>query len=146
MAMPARVPAVRAVIAHEGRFLLVQHHNQLPANAGKWGLPGGRIEATDKDLIFALERELHEEFAMQINLVGFVAMYTFRDRSHHIFLATPRSLEFTIDRKEIVDTQWCTLEEVRSQHDSGRLHAGFELAAIRASLARYGGAVSGRTA
>ena len=51
-----RIPAVRAVVLHEGRFLLAQHHNYLPGTIGKWGLPGGRIEATDADLVAALRR------------------------------------------------------------------------------------------
>jgi len=109
----------------------------MPENAGKWGLPGGRIEATDTSLLGALHRELHEEFAMTVEIVGFVAMYFFRERAHHIFLAKPRSLNFVIDHKEIVNTQWWTLAQVREHHDCGLLHAGFELAAIRASVARY---------
>lgn len=134
----ARIPAVRAVVLHEGKFLLVQHHNHLPETVGKWGLPGGRIETSDANLIAALRRELYEEFAMTADIVGFVAMYTYRDRAHHIFLAKPHSTEFTVDKNEILGMAWWTLTEVRQCHNNGQLHTGFELAAIRASLARYG--------
>jgi len=133
-----RIPAVRAVVVHEGRFLLAQHHNHLPDTIGKWGLPGGRIEAWDADLIAALRRELHEEFAMTADIVGFVAVYTYRCRAHQVFLAKPHSLNFIVNTDEILGTAWLTLQEVSQWHAKGQLHTGFELPAIRASLARYG--------
>jgi 8-oxo-dGTP pyrophosphatase MutT (NUDIX family) len=133
-----RIPAVRAVVVHEGRFLLAQHHNHLPDTIGKWGLPGGRIEAWDADLIAALRRELHEEFAMTADIVGFVAVYTYRCRAHQVFLAKPHSLDFIVNTDEILGTAWLTLQEVSQWHAKGQLHTGFELPAIRASLARYG--------
>ncbi len=138
MAGTFRVPAVRAVILHEGKFLLAQHHNHLPETIGKWGLPGGRIEATDADLIAALRRELQEEFAMTADIVGFVAMYTYRERTHQVFLVKPHSIDFHINANEILGTAWLTLSEVVDWHTKGQLHTGFELAAIRASMARYG--------
>ncbi len=133
-----RIPAVRAVVVHEGRFLLAQHHNHLPDTIGKWGLPGGRIEAWDADLISALRRELHEEFAMTADIIGFVAVYTYRCRAHQVFVAKPHSLNFIINTDEILGTAWLTLQEVSQWHAKGQLHTGFELPAIRASLARYG--------
>jgi 8-oxo-dGTP pyrophosphatase MutT (NUDIX family) len=135
---PIRVPAVRAVVVNEGRFLLAQHHNHLPETIGKWGLPGGRIESYDADLLAALHRELHEEFNMTADIVGFVAVYTYRCRAHQVFLARPHSTDFTVKTDEILDTAWLTLTEVAQWHRLGWLHTGFELPAIRASLARYG--------
>jgi 8-oxo-dGTP pyrophosphatase MutT (NUDIX family) len=136
---PTRVPAVRAVVFSEDKFLLVQHHNHMPETIGKWGLPGGRIESKDANLISALRRELHEEFAMTADIIGFVAMYVYRDRAHHIFLVKPHSKDFVIDRTEILDSTWWSLDEVKQRHKDGLLHTGFELAAIRASVSRYGG-------
>lgn len=129
---------MRAVIIHEGKFLLAQHHNHLPETVGKWGLPGGRIEAFDADLVSALHRELHEEFDMTAEIVGFVAMYMYRDRAHQVFLARPHSIDFRVNTNEILDTVWLTLPKVVEWHQQGQLHTGFELAAIRASVARYG--------
>jgi ADP-ribose pyrophosphatase YjhB (NUDIX family) len=146
MGVTVRSPAVRAVLLYENRFLLVQHHNHLPETVGKWGLPGGRVEASDASLVAALHRELHEEFAMSVDIIGFVAMYTYRERAHHIYFARPRTLNFTIDRNEILNITWWTLAEVMQCHANGKLHTGFELAAIRASLARYGDQIRGDTA
>jgi ADP-ribose pyrophosphatase YjhB (NUDIX family) len=138
-----RIPAVRAVISHEGKFLLAQHHNRLPEMIGKWGLPGGRIESWDASLIAALHRELYEEFAMTVDIIGFVAMYSFRERSHHIFLAKPHNVDFVINQNEILGITWWTLPEVEQCYEGGQLHAGYEFAAIRASIARYGDLVFG---
>lgn len=138
MSGSVRIPAVRAVVLHEGHFLLVQHHNHLPETIGKWGLPGGRIEASDTDMIAALRRELHEEFAMTADIIGFIAMYTYRDRAHQVFLARPHSIDFIVNGNEILGTAWLSLEEVTQWHAKGQLHTGFELPAIRASIARYG--------
>jgi 8-oxo-dGTP pyrophosphatase MutT (NUDIX family) len=137
MSSVTRASAVRAVVIHDGRYLLAQHHNYLPDTIGKWGLPGGRIENKDADLRDALRRELYEEFCMTADIIGFVAMYTYRDRAHHIYLARPHSIELTIDATEILGTSWLTLPEVTDWHTQGRLHTGFELPAIRASVRRY---------
>ncbi len=133
-----RVSAVRAVIVHEDRYLLAQHHNYLPETIGKWGLPGGRIETKDANLHDALHRELFEEFGMTVDIMGFIAMYTYRDRAHHVYLARPHSIEFTVDANEILGMAWLTLPEVAEWHARGQLHTGFELPAIRASLIRFG--------
>ncbi len=55
---PSPVPAVIAVIVHDGRTLLVRRAN--PPDAGLWGFPGGKIEfgETVKE---AAMRELLEE-------------------------------------------------------------------------------------
>lgn len=55
---PTPIPAVIAVIVHEGRTLLVRRAN--PPDAGLWGFPGGKIEfgETVKE---AAMRELLEE-------------------------------------------------------------------------------------
>lgn len=138
MSGTVRVSAVRAVVMHENRYLLAQHHNYLPETIGKWGLPGGRIETKDADLRDALRRELYEEFAMTADIIGFVAMYTYRDRAHHVYLARPHSIDFTVDQNEILGMAWLTLPEVAAWYAQGLLHTGFELPAIRASLMRFG--------
>lgn len=146
MGTTLRSPAVRAVLLYEDRFLLVQHHNHLPETIGKWGLPGGRVEASDPNLEAALHRELYEEFAMTAEIIGFVAMYTYRQRAHHIYFARPCHLNFKINPNEILNITWWTLAEVMQCHAKGKLHTGFELAAIRASLVRYGDHIRSGTA
>jgi len=54
----APVPAVLAVVARDGRVLLVQRAKA--PNAGRWGFPGGRIEPGET-VAQAAVRELREE-------------------------------------------------------------------------------------
>jgi 8-oxo-dGTP diphosphatase len=56
------VPAVIAVLIHEGRALLVRRAN--PPDAGLWGFPGGKIEYGETVKAAAL-RELSEETGVQ---------------------------------------------------------------------------------
>jgi len=55
---PSPIPAVIAVLIHEGRTLLVRRAN--PPDAGLWGFPGGKIEYGETVMAAAL-RELLEE-------------------------------------------------------------------------------------
>jgi 8-oxo-dGTP diphosphatase len=59
---PSPVPAVIAVLIHEGRALLVRRAN--PPDAGLWGFPGGKIEHGETVRAAAL-RELLEETGVQ---------------------------------------------------------------------------------
>lgn len=52
------VPAVIAVVVHEGRALLVRRAN--PPDAGRWGFPGGKIDFGETVADAAI-RELREE-------------------------------------------------------------------------------------
>jgi 8-oxo-dGTP diphosphatase len=55
---PTPIPAVIAVVIHEGRTLLVRRAN--PPDAGLWGFPGGKIEFGET-VRAAATRELLEE-------------------------------------------------------------------------------------
>ncbi|WP_201833245.1 NUDIX hydrolase [Microvirga zambiensis] len=56
--MSSPIPAVIAVVVHEGHTLLVRRAN--PPDAGLWGFPGGKIEFGETVKAAAL-RELLEE-------------------------------------------------------------------------------------
>jgi len=94
--------------------------------------------AEDADLHAALHREIFEEFSVTVDILGFIAMYTYRDRAHHVFLTRPHSVDFIVDQKEILGTVWLSLAEVTEWYTRGLLHTGFELPAIRSSLTRFG--------
>ncbi len=62
-------PAVKAFIVHEGKILLLQESTQYEdgTNAGKWDVPGGRVnpgEKWDEGLL----REIKEETGLDVNI------------------------------------------------------------------------------
>ena len=76
--MPApRVPCVEAIIKDEaGRLLLIQRGHD--PEAGRWSLPGGRIEPGESDEQ-AVVREIQEETGLRVTcgpLVGSVMRLT----------------------------------------------------------------------
>jgi len=129
----SRTPTVRAVMQHEDRYLLVQHDNHLPETIGKWGLPGGRVDPTDTDRESALRRELREEFQVEVEVIGFLHTYIYRERLHHIFHVRPVSMDLVFDPNEILGHTWLTYEEIEAWETAGKLHTGFEYPAITAS-------------
>ncbi|MBF9234986.1 NUDIX hydrolase [Microvirga alba] len=72
------VPAVIAVIVHEGQTLLVRRAN--PPDAGLWGFPGGKIEYGETVEEAAL-RELFEETAVEADAQGVITTLDILDRS-----------------------------------------------------------------
>ena len=129
-------PTVRAVIQHANRFLLVQHNHQRPENIGHWGIPGGQIDPCDTDRKAALRRELHEELGVEPEIGRFINTYPYRERLHHVYHVRLPARTLTFDRQEILDHAWLTLDQVAALHAAGKLHTGFELAAITASQSR----------
>lgn len=93
METPQRpVPAVLAVVAREGRVLLVRRAN--PPNAGRWGFPGGHIEWGERTQAAAV-RELHEETgvrALPCEVLTALDVITPADgeRQHHFVLIAVR--------------------------------------------------------
>ncbi|MGH3812066.1 MAG: (deoxy)nucleoside triphosphate pyrophosphohydrolase [Pseudonocardiaceae bacterium] len=67
-AIAERVPAEQLVVAaavlHEGR-VLAQQRAHPPATAGRWELPGGRVERAES-VPDALVRECREELAVEV--------------------------------------------------------------------------------
>ena len=58
-----RIPCVGAIITVGGRILLIRRGHE--PEAGRWSLPGGRIEAGESDEQ-ALVREVREETGLEV--------------------------------------------------------------------------------
>lgn len=122
--------AVRCILDLNGRYLLAVHNNYLPETIGKWGLPGGRIEAGESFAETA-QREMLEEFGISLRDWQDVAEYPYRGSLQKV-LATryrgPETLE--PDPKEILQLAWYSFDEIERMNAEGKLHTGFELEAI----------------
>ncbi|RAB21832.1 ADP-ribose pyrophosphatase, partial [Burkholderia multivorans] len=69
------VPAVIGVVLRDRDVLLVRRAN--PPDAGRWGFPGGKIEAGEP-IADAVVRELAEETAVEVEAVDvFTALDAF---------------------------------------------------------------------
>ncbi|MDP2967361.1 MAG: NUDIX domain-containing protein [bacterium] len=68
--------AVKAIIHHQGKFLIVLKGNQEDINPNTFDIPGGRIRFGEK-LEDALKREVMEESGLEIKPLGIVDAWTF---------------------------------------------------------------------
>lgn len=61
--------AARAVIVKDGKVLILRGASTYTegTNIGKWGIPGGRIEASES-FFDGLRREVHEETGLDIEI------------------------------------------------------------------------------
>jgi ADP-ribose pyrophosphatase YjhB (NUDIX family) len=80
-------------IIESGRILLIRH-----ADFGAWGLPGGRVEATESLAVCAI-REAREETGLDVRLKGLVGVYSlssWHSGGNHtvLFTATPIGGDF----------------------------------------------------
>ncbi len=62
--LPGRVPCVGAVVHDDDHRLLMVRRANAPG-AGRWSLPGGRVERGETDAD-AVRREVHEETGLEV--------------------------------------------------------------------------------
>jgi ADP-ribose pyrophosphatase YjhB (NUDIX family) len=70
-ALPRPEVAVGAVCVRDGRLLVVQRGRGV--GAGRWSLPGGRVEPGET-LAAAVRRELYEETGLEVEVGGLVGI------------------------------------------------------------------------
>ena len=63
---PSIILVQRAVVLHQGRFLLLQRTAGTSWIADKWELPGGKL-ARGEELVASLKREVLEETGLVVN-------------------------------------------------------------------------------
>jgi ADP-ribose pyrophosphatase YjhB (NUDIX family) len=130
-----RIPCVGAVIKDDaGRLLLIKRGHE-PA-AGRWSIPGGRIEAGESD-VDALVREVREETGLEVaagRLLGAVqrpglagAMVDIRD-----YLAVVTGGELAAG-DDAADARWVPAAQVALMDARGELTSG-----LTEALAQWG--------
>ncbi len=130
-----RIPCVGAVIKDDaGRLLLIKRGHE-PA-AGRWSIPGGRIEAGESD-VDALVREVREETGLEVaagRLLGAVqrpglagAVVDIRD-----YLAVVTGGELAAG-DDAADARWVPAAQVALMDARGELTSG-----LTEALAQWG--------
>jgi 8-oxo-dGTP diphosphatase len=111
---PEPTLAVGAIVVHDGRLLLIRRAR--PPQAGKWSVPGGRVERGET-LAEAVVREVREETGISVvagQLLGWA------DRSdpawHYVILnfgADPvEPLTAPAAGDDAAEATWCPLDDV----------------------------------
>lgn len=123
----------RCILYSGERFLLAMHHSYLPISRGRWGLPGGRVEVGES-AEQATRREISEELGIEIGELIDCGDYRYKGTLHKVFGTRYDGPIGTVDYNEIERIGWHRRDEVIELERRGKLHTGFELAAIDAFL------------
>ncbi len=123
------VDRVRCVLAFEQRYLLAQHNTRRPRNRGKWGLLGGRLTSLEDPRV-GVRREILEELRVRLPYLVELGDWPHRDEVHRVFGSKVGGAVDWFDPDEILAIEWFSYADVLGLAADGRLHTGFELAAI----------------
>jgi len=76
--------AVKAMIFHDGKFLLIKRSGAARGDSGYWEFPGGRLEFGESPEA-ALHREVQEEAGLNVSIIRPLTAWSFlRDESTQI--------------------------------------------------------------
>ena len=114
--------AVGAVVIHDGRLLMIERAQ--PPGAGRWSLPGGRVEGGET-LATALAREVREETGVTITVGGLCGIAERIDANYHFvildFWAVPSPGEAAA-ADDAADVAWLTSSELTTRPLVDGLH------------------------
>jgi 8-oxo-dGTP pyrophosphatase MutT (NUDIX family) len=128
---PARVDRARCVLVHDRRILLARHRSRRVANRSKWGLPGGRLKASESPEA-GLRRELVEELGVEVPYLVEIGDWAHREENHRVFGCEIEEPILAFGTDELLAIQWFSVSEVRALEGARLLRLGFELAAVTA--------------
>lgn len=118
---------VGVILEKAGKFLLVQEGK---VDVGMWNIPAGWLDLNE-DIISGAKREAKEETGLDIEITGFLGVYTSSkikdERLEHpvrfIFSAKPLSQELNLPKGEILDAKWFTYDEVKKLEKDKKLRS-----------------------
>ncbi len=134
MRFRSRYRTARCVLRFEDRFLLAVHSSFWARRDQRWGLPGGGIERGEEPVV-AVQRELEEELELYLQDFTEVGAYHYKGNDHMVFGAESDRLVLEYDDTELLDLRWFTLGELLDMDMDRKLHAGYELQAVRQFIA-----------
>jgi len=121
--IPLHVVFVEAWIKKGNKYLLAKRSSKDDQAAGKWAVPGGKIEMEIESNIVenSLKREVKEEVGIEVDNFQFLASRSFiRSSGHHVvalsFIANYKSGEAKPleDQDEV---RWVAIEEMEKLFD-----------------------------
>ena len=121
--MPLHVVFVEAWIKKDNTYLLAKRSSKDDQSAGKWAVPGGKVEMElETDIVEnTLKREVREEVGIEIdNFTFFNSKAFIRSSGHHVV-----SLSFTADYvsgeaaplEDQDEVKWVAIDEMDDYFD-----------------------------
>ena len=108
---------VAGLIEKDGKYLIGKRLYGDETSIGKWEFPGGKIETNEEETA-AIEREIKEEFNLNIKADRFVAsvIHEYPKRVINLKLWHGNVVDdsFSMDEKDHDAYKWVTLEEIAS--------------------------------
>ncbi|ADU28995.1 NUDIX hydrolase [Evansella cellulosilytica] len=110
------IVAVKGIIYHKGKVLLLKRSLEEQSGAGEWEIPGGKIEFDEK-LEEALQRESKEEIGLDTKVEELLYATTFKTDLHRqiillVYLCVTKGEEVTLS-DEHSEYIWADEEELR---------------------------------
>lgn len=123
MDIPLHVIFVEAWIKKDNLFLLAKRSSKDDQAAGKWAVPGGKVEAdkTHNVIEDAIQREVMEEVGLNVNNARYFSSRAFvRSSGHHVV-----ALSFLVDYvsgeaaalEDQDEVKWASLQEAKQLLD-----------------------------
>lgn len=122
------INVVAALIYKEGKILIARRLTGDVNIFGKWEFPGGKVKPYETDKK-AIEREIMEEFELQIKAKNFITnnIYKYPNKTINLKLYRCDYIEGNIKLHDHSEYKWVDLEELLS----------YDMAPADISLANY---------
>jgi ADP-ribose pyrophosphatase len=130
-------------LTEDGRFIFERQYRHA-AGLTMMEIPGGCVDATDKSLEEAIERELMEETGFRFKSIEYLGKTSANPSTHsnwmHFFLATGgvKVSDQQLDPNEEIELHLLSLEEVRDLMKSGEIFQSMHVTALMYALHKLG--------
>lgn len=107
-----------ACIDYRNEKILIAKRNPTGDMGGRWEFPGGKVELNE-DVIFAIKREMKEEFGVDVKVGQEITKGTFIHQNqenlllvYEVFFPTENTNEFSLT--EHTECKWIDYKEIKN--------------------------------
>lgn len=105
-----KIVVAAAILNEDDEVLLLQRSN-VGSWAGRWNFPGGKYEASDRDLASGAQREAEEESGLKISDLSFMGKVSFK--TFDIYFYYTRTFEGEVELNVESDAyEWVPVEKI----------------------------------